>query len=56
MDVLKTNFEETGMGSDEQKYIVKSYESTTNSNIAVTYNNRFTMSEDLKKLLYFYEF
>ncbi len=51
--MIKSYFEDpVVVPGDEQKYIVKSYEETTNTNIAVTYNNRYTMNEDIKKLMF----
>ncbi len=51
--MIKATFDESAAApGDEQRYIIKTYEETTNSNLAVTYNNRYLMIEDVKKLMY----
>ena len=51
--MMKAYFDEPiAVPGDDQRYIVKTYESTTNSNLAVTYNNRYVMLDEVRKLMY----
>lgn len=50
LDMIKGFFEDSSSSatSEEQKYIAKTYEPISNTNISITYNNKYIMMDDMK--------
>ena len=51
LEVIKSYYEENS--GEDQRYILKTYENLTDTNLSVTFSSKYAMLDELKKNTYY---